>query len=239
VGTRFHGWPGEAYAVLLTLGGEPSQETREQVRRHRERYVRQPMIDLLNDLADMNPCYEDFSVWGYASTAFWWQNQCAVVRVARNIYVGLRFNVDGLGIQAAWRYADADQIALFRAATAADQSGRVLAGIVSSLAADGHEIRGDVMRRIPRGYPADHPRADLLKYRSLLAAAELEPDAVPDVEPVYRACERLRPILSWLVEHLTVAPQGAWDSARAAAHEEELGIGLQRHEVREPVGRRE
>ncbi len=192
--------------MLLTLDGEPTRETRERVRRQREEYVRQPMIDLLNDLADMNSRYEDFSVWGYASTSFWWQNQCAVVRVARNIYVGLRFNVDGLAIQATWRYADPEQVALFRAATAADQSGGVLADIVSSLAADGHEIRGDVMKRIPRGYSADHPRADLLRYRSLMAASELEPDAVRDVEPVYRECERLRPLLSWLAEYL-VAPQ--------------------------------
>jgi hypothetical protein len=61
----------------------------------------------------------------------------------------------------------------------------------------------------PRGYPADHPRADLLRHRSLIAARELESDAVRDVEPVYRACERLRPLLGWLAEHAVVAPQGA------------------------------
>lgn len=194
--------------MLLTLGGEPSRETRERVRRHREQQVRRPMIDLLNDLADLDSWYEDFSVWGYASTAFWWQNQCAVVREARNIYIGFRFNVDGLAIQATWRYADPEQIAMFRAATAAHRSGSVLAGVVSSLAADGHAIGGDVMKRMPRGYPVDHPRADLLKHRSLTAGLELESDAVRDVEPVYRACERLRPLLSWLVEHLAGAPEG-------------------------------
>jgi hypothetical protein len=151
MGTRFHGWPAQAYPVLLELGGEPSRGTRERVRRHREDYVRQPMIDLLNDLADVDPWYEDFAVWRYASTAYWWQNQCAVIRVARNIEIGFRFNLDGLRIKAAWWYADPEQIALFRAATAAEQSGRTLEDLVSSLAADGHEILGDVMKRIPRG----------------------------------------------------------------------------------------
>jgi uncharacterized protein (DUF2461 family) len=209
VATRFHGWPEQAYAVLLELGGEPSRETRERVRRQREKQVRQPMIDLLNDLADVDPWYEDFSVWRYASTAYWWQNQCAVVRVARNIEIGFCFNLDGVHIQAAWWYADAGQIALFRAATAADDSGRALADLVSSLAADGHEILGDVMKRVPRGYPADHPRAGLLKHRSLIAARELEPEAVRDVDPVYRACERLRPLLGWLAQHVVAAPQEA------------------------------
>jgi uncharacterized protein (DUF2461 family) len=201
MGTRFRGWPEQAYAVLLELGGEPSRETRERVRRHREKHVRQPMIDLLNDLADVDPWYEDFAVWRYASTAYWWQNQCAVVRVARNIEIGFRFNLDGLRIKAAWQYAGPEQIALFRAAAAADESGRTLEDLVSSLAADEHGILGDVMKRVPRGYPAGHPRADLLKHRSLIAARELESDAVRDVEPVYRACEQLRPLLEWLAEY--------------------------------------
>jgi uncharacterized protein (DUF2461 family) len=213
VATRFHGWPEQAYAVLLELGGEPSRETRERVRRHREKHVRQPMIDLLSDLADVDPWYEDFSVWRYASTAYWWQNQCAVVRVARNIEIGFCFNLDGLHIQAAWWYADSGQIALFRAAAAADDSGRALEDLVSALAADGHEILGDVMKRVPRGYPADHPRAGLLKHRSLIAARELESEAVRDVEPVYRACERLRPLLGWLAQHVVAAPQEAQAAA--------------------------
>lgn len=206
MGTRFHGWPEQAYAVLLQLGGEPSPEIRERVRRDREAQVRQPMIDLLNDLADTDPWYEDYSVWRYASTAYWWQNQCGIVRVARNIEIAFRFSLDGLWIGAAWRYAGAEQIALFRAAAAADRSGRALEELVHSLAADQHEILGDVMRRIPRGYPADHPRAALLKHRSLIAARELDSETVHDVEPVYRACERLRPLLEWLAEHTAAPP---------------------------------
>ena len=209
MGARFHGWPEQANAVLLALGGDPSRETRERVRRDREEQVRQPMIDLLNDLADADPWYEDFAVWRYATTAYWWQNQCATVRVARSVDIGFRLNLDGLRIRAAWWYAGPEQIALFRAAAAAYQSGSELEDLVSSLAADGHEIAGDVMKRIPRGYPADHPRAGLLKYRSLTAARELDSDTVRDVEPVYRACQRLRPLLDWLAEHTVLAPETA------------------------------
>src|SRR5215469_4356591 len=209
MGRRFHGWPEQAYAVLMQLGGEPSQQTRERLRRDREQLVRQPMIDLLNDLADVDPWYEDFAVWRYASTAYWWQNQCAIVRVARSVEIGFGFNLDGLQIKAAWWYARPQQIASFRVAAAADETGRQLEDLVSSLAEDGHEMFGDVMKRVPRGYPADHPRADLLKHRSLIAARELESDFVRDVEPVYRACERLRPLLDWLTMHTAVAPDGA------------------------------
>jgi hypothetical protein len=209
MGTRFRGWPEQASTVLLQLDGEPSLDTRERVRRDREVQVRQPMIDLLSDLADMDAWYEDFAVWRYASTAFWWQNQCAIVRVARNVEIGFRFSLDGLRIGASWRYASSEHIALFRAAVAADGSGRVLEDLVVSLAADGHEILGDVMSRVPRGYPAGHPRAALLKHRSLIAARDIESEAINDVQPVYHACERLRPLLTWLAEHTATAPEAA------------------------------
>src|SRR5215813_12119701 len=122
--TRFRGWPEQAYAVLLQLDGDPSVETRERVRRDRERQVRRPMIDLLNDLADVDARYEDFSVWHYGSTAYWWQNQCAVVRVARSVEIGFRFNLESLRIKGAWWYPDPSQIASFRSAAAAEKSGR-------------------------------------------------------------------------------------------------------------------
>jgi uncharacterized protein (DUF2461 family) len=213
--TRFHGWPEQAYEVLLQLSGEPSVQTRERVRRDRERHVRQPMIDLLNDLADVDPWYEDFAVWRYASTAYWWQNQSAIVRVARNVEIAFRFNLDGLQIKAAWWYADSAQIVRYRAAAAADDSGPPLENLVSSLAAEGYEILGDVMKRIPRGYPADHDRAGLLMHRSLAAARELDSETVRDVEPVYRVCERLRPLLGWLAEHTAVLPEAAESRVRA------------------------
>jgi hypothetical protein len=207
MGSRFHGWPEQAYTVLQELEGEPSQGTRERVRRGREKYVRQPMIALLSDLADMDPWYEEFAVWRYASTAYWWQNQCATVRVVPKVEIAFRFSLNGLRIQAAWWYGGSEQIASFRTAAAADESGRVLAELVSSLAADEYEIGGDVMKRVPRGYPADHPRADLLRHRSLTAARDLESETVHDAGPAYRTCERLRPLLGWLAEHTAAAQQ--------------------------------
>ncbi len=201
MGSRFRGWPEPAYGVLLQLSGEPSVQIRERVRRDREAQVRQPMIDLLSDLADADSWYEDFAVWRYASTAYWWQNQCAIVRVAGNVEIGFRFSLDGLRIAASWRYASGAEMARFRAAVAADHSGRALQDLLASLADDGHEVLGDVMKRVPRGYPADHPRAVLLRYRSLVAARDLEGEAIHDVRPVYHACQRLRPLLNWLAEH--------------------------------------
>lgn len=80
-------------------------------------------------------------------------------------------------------------------------------------------ILSGVMKRVPRGYPADHPRAGLLKRRSLIAARQLEPGAARDVEPVHRACDGLRPLFGWFLGHTVVTQEGT----KVAACADDLG----------------
>ncbi|MFI6854218.1 hypothetical protein [Streptomyces sp. NPDC050416] len=87
---QFTGWPEQAMDVLWHLQGEPTHATRERYRTDRERLVRQPMIALLNEVADTDPRYEDFSVWHYRTDSWWWQHQSAVIRLGRKVEIGLR-----------------------------------------------------------------------------------------------------------------------------------------------------
>ncbi|MGW9032988.1 DUF2461 family protein [Streptomyces sp. NPDC055722] len=203
---KFTGWDESAFDILLRLEGEPSQEVMREFRKERERLVRQPMVSLLHDLAWADPAFEDHSVWRYGKTPWWWQNQSAVARIARNIEVGLRFNLDGLQIQGAWWYADSDQISRFRAAVAAEASGSVLGDVLAELRCKGFEITGDILKRGPREYPADHPRAALLRHRSLRAVRHLGCDewlqTSEAFDQVLAAHEELRPLLSWLTDHV-------------------------------------
>lgn len=57
----------------------------------------------------------------------------------------------------------------FREAVAGTAGARLLR-IVEDLRAGGYEIGGDTLRTVPRGYPTDHPRADLLRHRSIYAS---------------------------------------------------------------------
>jgi uncharacterized protein (DUF2461 family) len=204
---QFVGWDESAFDVLLRLDGEPSQEVMREIRKDRERLVREPMVSLLHDLAWADPAFEDHSVWRYGKTPWWWQNQSAVVRIARNVEIGLRFNLDGLQVQAAWWYADSDQIGRFRAAVAAGASGSALGDVVTELRGKGFEITGDLLKRMPRGYPADHPRAALLCHRSLCAVRYLGCDewlqTPAVVDRVLAVHEDVRPLLSWLTDHVS------------------------------------
>ncbi|MCT9004756.1 DUF2461 domain-containing protein [Streptomyces sp. NPDC054766] len=205
---RFAGWSEGAFDVLMRLQGEPSQSLREECRKDRERLVRQPMIALLNEVADTNLEYEDFSVWHYRTNSWWWQHQSAVIRLARHVEIGLRFDLDGLRIQGAWWYPVPEQIKMFRQAVAAEDSGRRLVAIVEDLRDRNYGVTGDLMKRVPRDYPADHPRAELLLHRSLIAARPLGCDAwlhTPEaVDVVLEAIGELRDMMSWLARHVKV-----------------------------------
>ncbi|WP_327365454.1 DUF2461 family protein [Streptomyces sp. NBC_01217] len=204
----FSGWTEQAFELLLRLEGMPSQEAREKRRKDRERLVRQPMIALLNDVADADGAYEDFSVWGFRKDPWWWQHQAAVIRIARNVEIGLRFDLDGLRIRGGWSYPDPGQVPLFRAAVAAQGSGPELVRAIGTLEERGYEITGDTMKRVPRGHDAGHPRADLLRYRSVRAARPLGGDCAQDtsalVGAVLEAAKELEPLLSWLAGHVSV-----------------------------------
>lgn len=204
--SRFSGWPEEAFDVLLQLDGEPSDEVRGNLRRDRERLVRQPMVALLQDVADADPAYEDFSVWSFRTMTWFWQHQGGLVRIAPRVEISLTFDLDGLQVKGAWWYPLPGQVQKFRVAVADTSSGPALARIVRKLGRQGLEITGDVMRRGARGYPPDHPRAELLRHRSLLAIDRLGCEAwlhTPEaVEQVLVAFGRLRPMLGWFADHV-------------------------------------
>jgi uncharacterized protein (DUF2461 family) len=216
VSRKFTGWTESAFDVLLRLEGEPSPGLMREVRKDRERLVRQPMVALLDDLAWADPAFEDHSVWRFGKTPEMWQNQSALVRFARNVEINLILNLDGLRIQGAWWYADADQVQRFRTSVAAYKSGSALAGLVTELRGEGFEIAGHVLQRVPRGYCAGHPQAALLRHRSLLAIRNLGDDewlyTPKAVDAVLAAYKQLRPLLGWLTEHV---------SAGAGAHRSE------------------
>ncbi|MGH3491063.1 MAG: DUF2461 family protein, partial [Actinopolymorphaceae bacterium] len=171
---RFTGWPKEAYDVLLELDGDPPVDVRERCRNGREQLVRQPMIALLQDVADTDPAYDDFSVAGFNSPAYGrWQHQYATVRVAPFVDLGLAFDLDGLGVRGGGSLSTAAQMKRYRAAVAGEASGAELADLLRSLQEIGFAVTGDIMKRIPRGYPVGHPRAGMLRHRSLIAKRPL------------------------------------------------------------------
>ncbi|MFL6142439.1 MAG: DUF2461 domain-containing protein [Labedaea sp.] len=104
-----------------------------------------------------------------------------------------------------------DQIARFRTAVDDEIRGTALAGILAKLRRQGWEIKGDQMKSRPRGVPADHPRIDLLRYRSVYAMRVWEPDDVLHEKAclarIRKAWRELRPFNEWAADHVGVSEQ--------------------------------
>jgi uncharacterized protein (TIGR02453 family) len=68
----------------------------------------------------------------------------------------------------------------------------------------GFEIGGEHYKRVPRGYDADHPRADLLRYDALYVRSPEIPVSVlkkPDlVDTAYEHALRMAPVHHWLTQ---------------------------------------
>lgn len=205
----FTGWRPEAFDVLGQLEGDPPMSVREELRADREALVRIPMIELLDDLGERDPSYADHAVWHYGKMVWFWQHQSASIRIDRNIEIGVGLGFDGLGLQGAWWYGDPEQRERFRQAVAGRPGAR-LQRLVDELRARGYEIGGDVMKRVPKGFPPDHRRAELLRHRSLTARCELGVEdwlfTAEALDRVQTVAEELRPLLEWLSDHVVGDP---------------------------------
>jgi hypothetical protein len=205
----FTGWSEAAFDVLLQLDGDPLTEERERLRADREKLVRQPMIALLDELGARSSLFEDHAVWGFRTMVWFWQHQSAVARIAPSVEIGIRFDLDGLHMRAGWSYPDAAQVARYREAVLDEVAGARLVTLTGDLESTGYEIVGDMLKRVPRHVSPDHPRRELLRYRSLGVARSFgSGNWLHTSEAVDRLCaagEDVRPLLVWQAEHIAGA----------------------------------
>jgi uncharacterized protein (TIGR02453 family) len=108
-------------------------------------------------------------------------------------------------------HLQSDQLGRFRTAVAEDIHGPGLAKILTKLEKAGWEIKGDRLATKPRGYDADHPRLDLLRYRSVYATRTWPPDDTMHerglLNRVRTAWRALRPFNEWARDHVGVSEQ--------------------------------
>lgn len=115
----------------------------------------------------------------------------------------------GLRVGGGCFHLAADQLARFRAAIDTEVHGQALEHIVADLVARGWEVRGETLATKPRGYPAEHPRLDLLRHKSLYTVKVWEPDDVlhePScLERVRVAWREVRAFNEWAADHVGVS----------------------------------
>jgi uncharacterized protein (TIGR02453 family) len=117
---------------------------------------------------------------------------------AMYVHLGLEEEFVGVGTY----FFDDKQIVKWRRLVAADKSGKEIATIVTKLRKAGYSAGGhDDYKKVPKGLPADHPRAELLKMKGLTAG-------FPEIP---KGLLHKPGLVDWLVEHgKATAPMVNW-----------------------------
>ncbi|GLW06060.1 TIGR02453 family protein [Microtetraspora sp. NBRC 13810] len=205
----FSGFPDEAFVFYEGLAADNSKTYWTRHRTTYEEAVRAPMVALGEELtaefgtAHLFRPYRDVRFAKDKSPYKTHQGLYAPVFDGTGYYVQL--DAEGIYAGAGFYAGSSDQLGRFRDAVAEELTGPALEKIVEGLRAAGHAIEGDRLKTRPRGFPADHPRIELLRHRSLHAGRRFEPEPwvyTPEVQARVRATWReLRPLVEWLTDH--------------------------------------
>ena len=118
----------------------------------------------------------------------------------------LRVTGESVGFAAGIMGFDPKQLARYREAVADDATGRPLTRALATAAKEGFTLNEPHYKRVPKGYEADHPRAELLRHAGFFVGGDVPASkaifgakAVPWVMARFRS---LRPAQRWLAEHV-------------------------------------
>ncbi|MCP4415152.1 MAG: DUF2461 domain-containing protein [Chloroflexi bacterium] len=110
----------------------------------------------------------------------------------------------GAGIHVGMYGFPKPMLAAYRQAVADDKLGAELVEVVTAVQNAGYSISGEHYKRVPRGFAADHPRADWLRYAALHASSQNIPPNIVTSTQFMDVCfdhfEKMAPIQRWLVK---------------------------------------
>ena len=118
-------------------------------------------------------------------------------------------SADGLTVLSGYYRMAPDQVARYREAVAADATGAALPGLIDDARQAGLTLGyhgQEQLKRVPRPYPSDHPRGELLKWKGLVSGRELgapawlhTPHAKDHIIAIWEAAS---PLNAWLDRHV-------------------------------------
>ena len=120
----------------------------------------------------------------------------------------LYLHVSAAGLMVAGGYWDTSpaQVERMRRAVAGDVAGAALERAVAAVRQAGLTLDGHQLTRVPSGYPKEHPRAELLRYKSLTAHREFGSPAWLATKraqtEVTKTWRSIAPLTAWLDTHV-------------------------------------
>ncbi len=204
--STFAGFSDRALDFYVALTGDNTKQFWTKQKAVYEAEVRDPMRALA---AALEPEFGPVTIFRpYRDTRF--SNDKSPYKTHQGLFAGetpgigyyLQLDSEGLLAGGGFRAHSSDQVARYRDAVDADETGDVLNGIVTRMRKAGFEFRGEQLKTKPRGYDASHTRIDLLRYKSLMAVKILgTPDwlATPRaLDEVRRTWQQVVPLSEWV-----------------------------------------
>jgi uncharacterized protein (TIGR02453 family) len=118
----------------------------------------------------------------------------------------VQISAAGLFVAAGYWDTSSAQIERLRRAVADDVSGPELVRALTAVQRAKFELGGSQLTRVPSGFPKDHPRAELLKYKSLTAHREVGCPAwlgtAKAKSEITKALRGAAPLVAWLDTHV-------------------------------------
>ena len=172
----FSGWPAEALAFYAGLEDDNSKEYWASRKAVYQEKVLRPMEELLDELTPQFGAAKIFRP--YRDIRFSHDKTPYKTHIGATLggtcYVQL--SADGLSAGAGRWHLEPDELIRYRAGVAGPD-GAELSAIVTALESGGVEVHGHgTLKSAPRGYPADHPRIDLLRHKGLTTWRHWNPE---------------------------------------------------------------
>ena len=165
----FSGWSPDAVEFFEGLQADNTKAYWSAHKEVYERSVRGPMAELLDELSgEFGPGritrpYRDIRFRADKSP----YKTEIYAALDRGGYV--RFSADGLTAAVGYYTMTTAQLARYRLAVTDETRGAALAQLVGRLRDQGLQVGGgQTLKGAPRGYPGDHPRIELLRYKGLI-----------------------------------------------------------------------
>ncbi len=174
----FRGWRAEAIEFYEGLEADNSKTYWNANKSVYEELVLQPMIELLAELA---PEFGEAKLFRpYRDVRF--SANKAPYKTAIGATLGwggyVQLSAQGLASGSGMWMMAPDQLERYRTAVAAETTGQSLVGVLKALRAAGLQAEGhDSLKTAPKGYPKDHPRIELLRYKGVTSWKQWPPGA--------------------------------------------------------------
>ena len=172
----FSGFPGEGIEFYEQLAADNSRSFWQANKGRFEEYVKQPMVELTEELADFGPFhmfrpYNDVRFSKNKPPYKTQQGAYGESEGGAGHYV--QFSADGLMAGAGYYAMAPDQLERSRSAIDGETTGAELVELVADAEKRKYSISAiDSLKTAPRGYPKDHPRIELLRRKGLIAVQE-------------------------------------------------------------------